>query len=122
MSKFSKQVNKAKREAGQPTLPEKSEDQLNFERKVRIKELNRRLDSLTRHFNFKTEQVISGQIIETRSIHQIPDGSAVKVDGYIGGLKPKFLLEDEIEEIKFHMELLKEQIEMIQKNADDTDI
>ena len=118
------EVTKAKEEAGQPVG--KSSEQLKkervqrqYDRKVSLSRLAVRIGSIARDITYKMKQIETGIITETRSIHKLPDGTAAIVDGYVDELKPKFIIENEVDYLKNEMDLIKEQIEETKKSMEE---
>ena len=65
---------------------------------------------LEREIKYKQNQLKKG-ITETRAINQVPGQPAVRLDGYKDGLKPEYIIENEIEK---NNQLIKEQERQIE--------
>ena len=96
-------------------LPAKSAEQIAYERNETKKDARIKMKNLQRVVDYKVVQVDSGEITETRTIHTIPDGTAVQIDGFVNNKKPKHILENEIDELKFKIEFFEEQIKNIEE-------
>ena len=79
-----------------------------------------RKNCIQRDIDFKKEQLDSGKIVETRVLHRMPDGTISIVDGYEGGLKPKHILLNEIDQQSVEVTLMNEQLEEITKLENET--
>jgi len=113
MGKGSKQVKNYVKSKQEDAKLKKA--QVEFDRK-RTKQINAvRIVNINRDILFKQNQVDTGEIVETRSIHRLPDGTATIVDGYIDHLKPKHILQNEIDEAKNKVEFYEEQIKQIEQ-------
>lgn len=117
MGKGAKKVNRQKRETEKER--ENRLRQQKFERKETKRRLSVQLENMKREIEFKKGQLESGKIVETRSVHRMPDGAATIVDGYTGGLKPKHILINEYTELESQCELWAERISEINKAEED---
>jgi len=99
---------------------------INGQSRIDVEEMNRqryitkmrtkaRLNCIQRDIDFKKAQLECGKITETRVVHRMPDGSMSIVDGYVDGLKPKHILENEIDQQSVEIILMNEQLEEIEK-------
>ena len=93
--------------------PKKNTEQLAFERKETKVRLQTKQRAIMRAIEFKEDQLKNNLIVETRTTHQIPDGTVVVVDGYIDRIKPEFLLRNEIEELHMETDLISARIKTI---------
>jgi len=84
------------------------------ERKESIEKGGINIKIIQREIAFKIKQLETG-ITETRSIHKIPDGSVVTVDGYVDNLKPEFIIKNELDLLNYNIETYKRQIADIKK-------
>jgi len=92
----------------------KSAEQIAYDRRV-TKERNKvMVDCIKRELDYKQNELANG-ITETRTIHRIPDGTAVSVDGYIDNKKPKFMIENEIDTLNQRIKEFEEQIKNIEE-------
>jgi len=110
MGKGAKKVRKFENQ-----LPEKSPEQIAYERELNKRNAKVNIKALNRIKEFKQAQIDTGKVVETQSVHTIPDGTAVKVDGYINGLKPTFLLQNEIDYIENDIQTFNNRIKDIEK-------
>ncbi len=65
---------------------------------------------LKREIEYKQNQ-LKGEITETRAVNQVPGQTSTVLEGYVDGLKPKYILENEIEK---NNQLIKEQKRQIE--------
>lgn len=91
------------------------QEQIEYERKIRKERLEVEIGCIQRDMAYKQNQVDTGLITETRAINQIPGNPAIILDGYSDGLKPKHILENEIEQHKLRIKEKEEQIANIKK-------
>lgn len=121
MNKLQKKVNKERVAAGQPPIspPKPTPEQLAFDRKQTKLRKQSQLRSIERTIKFKQDQIDSKNIVETQSIHYIPDGTAVRVDGYKDNLKPEFVLINEIDNLNTQAEGIKDQLKNIEELEND---
>lgn len=92
-----------------------SKEQLVYQRKIQKERLEIELTCIRREIKFKDEEVSSGNIIETRAVNQIPGQPAITLDGYQDGLKPKHLLENEMDQLNLIIKQKQEMIDDIKK-------
>ena len=74
----------------------KSDEQIAYERGIKKQRNNVMITGINREIEYKKNELANG-ITETRTIHRIPDGTAVNVDGYTDNKKPKFMILNEID-------------------------
>ena len=110
MGKASKQVSRFQREN-----PQMSPVQMQYEREQTRKRLEVNLKCYEREAAFKQGEITSGNIIETRAVNQVPGQPAIILDGFKDGLKPAFAIQNELDQIKLHIDSIKEQLENITK-------
>lgn len=91
-----------------------SEEQIAYNRKITKERNSVMIQNIQREIDFKKEQ-LEKEIIETISIHRIPDGTAIRVDGYLDGKKPKFIIENEIDSLNQRIEEFKDQNKNIEE-------
>lgn len=75
---------------------------------------NKDIHFLKREIEYKATQLKKG-IEETRAINQVPGQPAMILDGYKDGLKPAYILENEIEQNEQRIKEKRRQIENIKK-------
>jgi len=112
MGKGAKQVRKFTQ--AEQKKREMEEEQKRFDRSQSKKRLTAQIKNMGRDIIFKKGQLDTG-IVETRTVHLTPDGSATIVDGYIDNMKPKHIIENEITEYGAKIEIFQEQIDEIKK-------
>ena len=83
--------------------------QLEYDRWKSRLDLGMRIKNIQREIDFKKEQLKTG-VKETRTIHTLPDGSAAIVDGFVEGVKPKHVLENEIDAFTVKQQIFEEQL------------
>ena len=116
MGKGAKQVKKFTQ--AEIKRKEQEEAQKKFDRSQSKKRLTAQVKNMGRDVIFKQEQLTNG-IVETRTVHLLPDGTATIVDGYVDKLKPKHIIENEITEYEAKIEMFKEQLDEIKKIEDE---
>ena len=82
------------------------------QRKITEERTNSDINFLDREIKYKQEQLKNG-ITETRAINQVPGQPAVILDGYSDGLKPAYIIENEIERDNQQIKEKKRQIENV---------
>lgn len=92
-----------------------SAEQKAYDRKVSKIRLNTQLKQWGREIDYKQKQIATEIITETRTIHKLPDGTTTIVDGFTDGLKPKHIIENELDQLKAMIEMNKEQLAEIEK-------
>lgn len=112
MGKGKKAVNRFQRQS--PVLSQMSKEQIEHERNVQKIRLKTGIINTQREIDFKKKQVESGVIIETRTRHILPDGTSALVDAYVDGLKPEFLLLNEIDELLSRIDINKSQLQYLE--------
>jgi len=100
----------------------KTEEQKKYDRKITKIRLGVQEKQLERDIIFKLAQIESGEITETRTIHKLADGTMSIVDGFINNLKPKHILENEVDELKARVEMFKEQLIEIKKAEEEENV
>jgi len=91
-----------------------SEEQRAYDRKIK-KERNKIMTTnINREIEYKLLQLDNG-ITETRTINRIPDGTAVVVDGYVDNLKPKFMIQNEIDTLGQRVKEFNEEVKAIEE-------
>lgn len=102
--------NKLAREQIKQKIEEnkKSDEQVAYERKITKERNEVMIKNIQREIDFKKTE-LEKEIIETISIHRIPDGTAIRVDGYADGKKPKFIIENEIDSLNQRIQEFEEQ-------------
>lgn len=119
MNKEKKICTRCKTEIKSGNLCERCEklrkEQIEFERMKAEKFAEMQISNLGRDIGFKQDQIDTGEIIETRVIKFANTGEPTIIDGYLSNVKPKYLLENEIDELKLKQQMFKEQIESIKK-------
>ena len=97
------------------------EIQFNVLKQIKATEIN--IINIQREIDFKAAQVAStgddtpSEIIETRTIKRTDTGEPVIIDGFKSGLKPRFLLENEIDDLRGRKELFEKQLEHLKKEV-----
>ena len=94
---------------------ELEKEQMDFNRKKTRLNAETQIENLERYINFKQEQVVTGKIVETRIVKLSSTGEPTIIDGFVDSTKPKFILENEISELKGRQELFKEQLKGLKK-------
>lgn len=90
-------------------------EQMDFNRSKTKMQSQVQISNISRHITYKEEQVKSNTVQETRIVKIADNGEATIMDGYIDQIKPKFLLENEIDELKVRQELFKQQLKAIER-------
>ena len=96
-------------------------DQREHERIEKDMFLKDKIDAVVREKEFKEDQVTSGNIKETLSIVTGDDGKPLVCEGFAGGVKPKFMLLNEIADLKTREKLYNKQIENMEKAVKEDD-
>lgn len=99
-----------------PQVPQKSEEQIKYDKWENLNRKNIMVKNIQREIDFKEGELRNG-IIETISIHRIPDGTAVRVDGYEDGKKPKFVIQNELDTLNLRKAEFEKQIEIQNGNT-----
>lgn len=73
------------------------------------------INNIQRDVDFKQGQIDSEKIIETRVVKISDSGSPIIIDGYVNGVKPKHILQNEIDSLKAQQEMYRKQIQEIEK-------
>ena len=79
------------------------------------------IKNIQREIEFKATQVKSGDIQETRFVKIADSGQPTIIDGYKDNLKPKHILENEIDDLKARQDLFKEQLRALNQ-AEEEDV
>jgi len=96
-------------------LPVKSKEQIAYDRAVTKKNNRFEIISRKRILEYKQNQVTTGNVTETRNIHEIPDGTIVTVDGFVDGKKPMHIIENEIDKLNYDIEFFEDQNKNIEE-------
>ena len=96
-------------------------EQIKKDKQFKVDLNNHRISCIVREKEYKQSQLANG-ITETRVIEQSPGQPAVAVDGYVDGLKPRYVVENEIAALKFNQKKAEQELrdieEMGEKNKD----
>lgn len=85
------------------------------QRRMRVERLEKQIICLNRDVVFKTEEINTGNILETLAVNQIPGQPACILEGFKDGLKPKHIIQNEIELRELEIKLKQEEIANIKK-------
>jgi uncharacterized protein YyaL (SSP411 family) len=94
-------------------------EQLARDRKVTKDRNAVMIQAVNREIKFKTDEIVNG-VVETLAIQRMPDGTMLKVEGYEGGKKPYFMIQNEIDMLTQRVKEFEQQIKDIEEaeNAD----
>lgn len=96
-------------------------EQMAFNRSKTKMQSQAQISNIDRHIKYKEEQVRNNAVTETRIVKIADNGEATIIDGYMDNMKPTFLLENEIDELKVRQELFKQQLKAIER-AEEEDV
>ena len=77
------------------------------------------IDFMERENTFKKNQVDSGKIVETRMVNKVPGQPSIVIEGYKDGLKPKYIIQNEIDRNNQLIKERKRQLENIRKSEEE---
>jgi len=109
--------NRTARDKVKNLAPQKSKEQIKYERKLRTEDLNTDITCMQRDIDYKRDQIKNG-IEETRVINRIPGQPAIIIEGYKNHLKPPHLLENEIDQLNKQIKRNNEQINTMKELQD----
>ena len=98
-----------------------------FQVEKEIKRIESNIRNFDREIKFKQAQIDAQpyvsptEIIETRIIKHTDKGEPVIIDGYTNGLKPRYILENEVDQITSLKELHEKQITEMKKSLEEKD-
>jgi len=94
------------------------EDNKTFQRETTKERLKVNIENLKDEIAFKKEQVDNGEVKETRTISYGPDGKPTIIDGYVDGVKPAFILKNEIRQHNAQIKSYESQLNLIKKDEE----
>ena len=90
-------------------------DSIDFERAKKRNMLTTNIANLENENKFKQEQIDTDNLVETRIIKRSETGEPIIMDEFVGGLKPKYILENEIRQNKAQLDLYEKQLDLLKK-------